>query len=144
MDIYTSSWLIFPEFSLMVLCSGAELLLPTYFMTSCAPHAKNSASPVSTIQRLPSLTWFHHFFLCILAIVFICLCCFPPDAKDSRKLSTFIKINWKTNHTQTVLLSKRFSHEEIAGSLTHLYPLTHLFFNFWTLKHVGPAERWQR
>lgn len=44
MDIYFSSWLHFPGRSLMALCSGAELLLPTYFMTSCSPHANNSAS----------------------------------------------------------------------------------------------------
>lgn len=46
----------------MALCSGAELLLPTYFMTSCAPHANNSASPLSTVHRLPSLTLSAHFF----------------------------------------------------------------------------------
>lgn len=33
MDVYISSWLHFPGLSLMALCSGAELLLPTYFMT---------------------------------------------------------------------------------------------------------------
>lgn len=68
MDIYISSWLPFPGLSLMALCSGAELLLPTYFMTSCAPHAtlwllNNSTSPLSTLQRLPALPLSAYFFL---------------------------------------------------------------------------------
>lgn len=63
-----SSWLHFPELSLMALCSGAVLLLPTYFMTSCAPHAtllllNNSTSPLSSVQRLPSLTFSAYFSL---------------------------------------------------------------------------------
>lgn len=56
MDIYISSWLHFPGLSLMALCSGAVLLLPTYFMTSCAPHANNGPSPLSILHTLPSLT----------------------------------------------------------------------------------------
>lgn len=64
MDIYISSWLIFSGLSLMVLCPGAELLLLTYFMTSCAPRVNNSASLLSTFQRLPSPT------LCVYVSLF--------------------------------------------------------------------------
>lgn len=50
----------------MALCSGAELLPPTYFMTSCAPHATlllldNSSSPLSTVWGPPSPTLSAHF-----------------------------------------------------------------------------------
>lgn len=72
MDIYFSSWLNFPGLSLMALCSGAELLLPTYFMTSCAPHATlllldNSTSPLSTVWRLATFT-LSAFFLSELSM----------------------------------------------------------------------------
>lgn len=98
MDIYISSWLLFPGLSLMALCSGAELLLPTYFMTSCAPHANNSTSPLSTIQRLPSLTLSAYFSSALplsASFFYYSLFLFAPStgwgAKDSTKLNGIIK-----------------------------------------------------
>lgn len=76
MDIYSSSWLHFPGCSLMALCSGAELLLPTYFMTSCSPHANNSASPLTrpslTLSAFYSISPFSlsSFFLVCVAFFF--------------------------------------------------------------------------
>lgn len=85
MDIYISSWLHFPELSLMAFCSGAVLLLPTYFMTSCAPHAtvrllNNSTSPLSSVQRLSSLTLSACFSLTLS--YFVCSACAEYVGQD--------------------------------------------------------------
>ncbi len=55
----------------------------TYFMTSCAPHANNSTSPLSTLQRLPPLTLSAYFF-------------FPHCWREN--------ISWKKNYFLSILL----------------------------------------
>lgn len=80
MDIYISSWLNFPGLSLMALCSGAELLFPTYFMTSCAPHATlllldNTTSPLSTVWRVATLTLSAFLFVWLVNVCFSYFIC---------------------------------------------------------------------
>lgn len=138
MDIYISSWLHFPGLSLMALCSGAELLLPTYFMTSCAPHANN-------------FSFFHctdfNFLLYLLISSLRCHCLFSLSLL---LFSIFQRQHWIGRRHKNCLIkfSSTCASEQMLYNLIvwsewvwmPLYPLTFLlginFFIFKTWVHI--------